>query len=62
MTQAPAEEIRFIHDRIPVLFYKERAGAWLDLQTPLESLLLEPVRDALFQPVEATESKSVPII
>lgn len=57
LTQAPAAEIRFIHDRMPVIFSKEKAGAWLDLHTPVQALLPEAVREVMFQPAEAKESK-----
>lgn len=58
LTQAPAAEIRFIHDRMPVIFSKEKAGAWLDLHTPAQALLPEAVREVTFQPAEAKESKN----
>ena len=58
LTQAPAAEIRFIHDRMPVIFSKEKAGAWLDLHTPAQALLPEAVREVIFQPAEATKSKN----
>lgn len=57
LTRAPVEEIRFIHDRMPVIFSKEKAGAWLDLHTPAESLLPEAVQEVVFQPAEAKEGK-----
>lgn len=57
LTRAPAEAIRFIHDRMPVIFSKEKAGAWLDLRTPAESLLPEAVQEVVFQPAEAKEGK-----
>ena len=57
LTQAPAAEIRFIHDRMPVIFSKEKAGAWLDLHTPAESLLLEAVQEVVFYPTEAAGTR-----
>ena len=57
LTQAPAAEIRFIHDRMPVIFSKEKAGAWLDLHTPAQALLPKAVREVIFRPAEVKDSK-----
>ena len=62
MTQAPAEEIRFYSRPDAGAYLQRKSRRMIGSPALLESLLLESVRDVLFQPVEATESKSVPII
>lgn len=50
LTCAPTPDIQFIHDRMPVIFSREKAAAWLDCHIPADSLLLEAVPELVFHP------------
>ena len=50
LTRAPAEEIAFIHDRMPVLLPADLADAWLDAANDPKALLDQALREVAFAP------------
>ncbi len=48
LTREPAESIRFIHDRMPVILTSDMAKEWLHLKTPAEEILRTAITDVMF--------------
>ena len=48
LTREPAEQIRFIHDRMPVIVPKEKKADWLSQQLTLDELLEDAETDMEF--------------
>lgn len=51
LTRAPADEISFIHDRMPVMLDHDTAYAWLKPGAPVQELLREALQQVAFQPI-----------
>lgn len=49
LTRSPAENIAFIHSRMPVLLSKDTAGKWLDLRFKAEDVLREADLNVAYQ-------------
>ena len=49
LTRAPTEEIRFIHDRMPLILRKEDADSWICPETKPEEILEHAVTDLHFE-------------
>ena len=49
LTREPAEEIAFIHDRMPVIFTENTCGAWLDRDSDPEEILQRSAEDMAFR-------------
>ena len=49
LTTEPADEIRFIHDRMPVLFMKEAMEKWIGNEIPPEQMIRQAVTDLRFE-------------
>ena len=50
LTKAPAENIAFIHDRMPVILPEEGKSDWLDMRCPPERVLPYAVKEMEYQP------------
>lgn len=48
LTREPAESIRFIHDRMPVLLSHDAADAWLNPKEPADEILRTAITDVSF--------------
>lgn len=48
LTREPADSIRFIHNRMPVILTPDMAKEWLHLKTPAEEILRRAVTDVTF--------------
>ena len=51
LTRAPGEEIRFIHDRMPLILPKELINPWIHPDTRPEELLGEALTDMVYENV-----------
>lgn len=49
LTREPGEEIRFIHDRMPLILPEERIGAWIRPDARPEEMLREALIDMRFE-------------
>ena len=52
LTREPAEEIRFIHDRMPLIFPKEAVRSWIKPETNPKELIGAALTDMVFEKVE----------
>ena len=52
LTRQPGEEIRFIHDRMPLILPKELINPWIHPDTRPEELLGEALTDMVYEKVE----------
>lgn len=51
LTRAPAENISFIHDRMPVIIPEDMKNAWLDPRNDADDLLRHAVTKVAFHPL-----------
>ena len=49
LTKEPSEEIRFIHDRMPLMMPKSRVEEWIQPDVIPEKLLADAVSDVLYE-------------
>ena len=49
LTKEPSEEIRFIHDRMPLMMPKSRVEEWIQPDGIPEKLLADAVSDVLYE-------------
>lgn len=55
LTRQPAENISFIHDRMPVLLPKEMVRDWLNPKYDAMDIIKNAVTDVMFAPVEGAQ-------
>ena len=51
LTREPGDEIRFIHDRMPLILPKELINSWIHPDTRPEELLGEALTDMVYEKV-----------
>ena len=49
LTRAPGEEIRFIHDRMPLILPEQYVGEWIKPETRPEELVKEAQTEMYFE-------------
>ena len=57
LTREPGDEIRFIHDRMPLIMPEEYVNAWIKRETNPEELLEVAVTEMVYEKVERKQVK-----
>ena len=57
LTREPGEEIRFIHDRMPLIMPEEYVNAWIKRETRPEELLEVAVTEMVYEKVQDKPAK-----